>query len=543
MPGELIEVPRPPLYICASQSQASRIKLLQFEAEKIAPFNSDAAIRYADFDLFLMPDADSRPEFAQLAGKLAALGSVVHVLNMSQPCEFETAEQLADLAFIRVERPTPPYKKVKGPKLGGASETLREQWRSLGLEIGHNGSPHNNIDNALRAMTGSNLPMWFDRFLLRCMTEWFCEEREFADHDYAALTVWMQRDLGIHNMSMRAVTSAADMYLRQNERNCAQDWLGSLAWDGVNRLDHLLREGFGTPDTTYYSAVGRCFIMGIANRILAPGCQVDLVPVFEGAQGIRKSTALRTLGGRWFSELHTSISEKDFLQELQGVMLGEFSELSALSKSDRAKLDGIISNRVDRYRASFGRLAGNYPRMCAFAGTTNTDDWNKSDVGARRWLPVVCGEIDIQWLKDSREQLFAEAAARLKLGESYWDVPADEAARMVDERRSGDAWDDIIARYCDAHGEVTIEEIISGCLEIEKGRATNGDAARVRSVLRTMGWRQQETTRNKRSVRLWKPANYASAKLAILNAPPAKAPLPIATPEPLAKEFESDCPF
>ena len=36
-------------------------------------------------------------------------------------------------------------------------------------------------------------------------------------------------------------------------------------------------------------------------RIFDPGCKVDTVPIFEGAQGARKSTAVKALFDPWFS--------------------------------------------------------------------------------------------------------------------------------------------------------------------------------------------------------------------------------------------------
>ena len=49
-------------------------------------------------------------------------------------------------------------------------------------------------------------------------------------------------------------------------------------------------------------------------------------------------------------------------------------------------------------------------RRCVLAGTTNADDWIRDETGARRFWPIRCGEIDIDLLKENRDQLWAESA-------------------------------------------------------------------------------------------------------------------------------------
>lgn len=537
---DLIPVPKPVLWLTATALGAMALRARKLDADKVDPGAdiNGALIYYSQHDLYICPTEATRADFAQLAGRLVSLGNTVYIAPVD-----------ADLAALepsecrRVEQPlSATERRVKSPPKGSASDTTRERWRELGLHLGPNGQPVPNIDNALRAMTASALPIWWDEFLQRAMTEWNCTPREFRDTDYVDLTVWMQRELEIRTISLRTVTSAADAYIRTRIENCAQAWIGGLSWDLISRLDYLGSEGFGTPQDEYHSAVLRCFIMGLCKRILDPGCQVDSVPVFEGPEGISKSTALRIIGGKWFAECHEEVTGKDFLQIMPGKMLLEVAELHSFRRADVERIKGIISNRVDRYRASYGRSAADHPRMCVFAGTTNRDDWNNSDTGARRFWPVRCGAIDLQWIATNREQLFAEAACRLSEGEPHWNVPADAAAAHVDARRVGDAWEGLITRYCEARATVEIEAIMRDCLEIKKDRATNADAVRIRSVLRTMGWKMKSTTRNSRSCWLWFAPSNADRR--VENAPPepSQATIPL-IPETNDNPFDPSTPF
>lgn len=557
----LITPTRPTVYVCASQAAAAKLAELDPTRETLCIATDTDTLAYLSTRTpCFIPDntSDSRKSMADAASTLVNLGTdvFVHELNGAAP-DWSLEDALAGgmtvaefdaLSFKRVTNNVVDIakaKKVRQPRPSSSSDTAREKWRSLGLEFAHNGQPYENIDNALRAMTASGLPIWYDEFLQRPMTEWNCDKREFRDADYVDLTVWMQRDLELRKMSLRTVTAAADAYIRQNVRNCAQEWVNGLAWDQQPRLDSLAVDGFGTRDDPYHRAVLRCFLMSMVKRILEPGCQVDSMPVFEGPEGIRKSTALRILGGNWFAECHEEITGKDFLQIMPGKALLEISELYSFRRAEIERIKGIITNRVDRYRASYGRMAGDHPRMCVFAGTTNRDDWNASDTGARRFWPVECGIIDLDWLLANREQLFAEAAARVKAGEAHWDVPTDDARDMVDNRRAADPWENAIRRFCASRTEVDPEIILRDCLEFDLNKVDQGAAGRVRSCLRLIGWKSKSTTRGGIKLRVWVKGEYVAERLAEIKAEQAPPPKPMQAPIPYIPEpeFDSSCPF
>jgi predicted P-loop ATPase len=130
-------------------------------------------------------------------------------------------------------------------------------------------------------------------------------------------------------------------------------------------------------------------------------------------------------------------------------------------------------------------------------------------------------------------------------GEPHWDVPADAAAEQVALRKAGDAWDGLIGRYCDARKETTVEEVMRDCLEIDKARATNADAARIRSVLRDFGWRNTGPGtvmwHGGKAVRKWVRPGYAEQRLDEIRAPAVQP----TTPDPVTDNnpFDPDCPF
>lgn len=389
----------------------------------------------------------------------------------------------------------------------------RQLWEVIGLDTRatSNGEPPCNEDTVLRILAWHPPKFWFDEFLQRPMCQDGETVRPMRDGDYTAFLTYCQRSLYLHKLTLSKVQAAVDLYVQSHVRNCAQDWLRSLQWDGIARLDAWLPRVFGTPADAYHMAVGRCFLLSMVARVLRPGCQCDYMPVFEGGQGLGKSTVCRILGGDWFTEASESPFSKDFSQCMTGKMLIEVSELEPFSRAGAERVKAVISNRVDTYRPPYGRQAKDFPRMCVLVGTTNRTDWVKDETGARRFWRVVTGELDIEYLREHRAQLFAEAVQRFQAGECYWDVPTEAARQMADEARAVDPWHDAIMSYANARQAVgvRIEDVLSEAVNVPLDRQSATDSSRVRSILTLEGWHTSVKKEHGRAVRRWLPGERA----------------------------------
>ncbi|MGE0521268.1 MAG: VapE domain-containing protein [Reyranella sp.] len=372
------------------------------------------------------------------------------------------------------------------------------------------GEPHCNIDNAVRVLSCHPAwkdTIWFDGFRRRIMmTDSDGKAREWKDTDDIRLALWFQRAMGMAKMSVQTIADAVAARAIENTRDGLIEWLDSLKWDGQERLPHLMPDGFGADRNPYSEAVGRCFLVGMVARALRPGCKVDTMPVLEGSQGVGKTTALEVLGGEFYSEMHESITSKDFLQNLEGKWLVEIGELHSFRRAEVERIKGIITGRSDYYRPSYGRRASDHPRRCVFAGTTNRDDWVADDTGARRFLPITCKDVNLDWLKTHREQLFAEAVARFRRQESWWDLPAEDAKAEQEQRRQSDEWESVVRRYVTHKptygigGEVSwaprerilattnVGDVLREAMQLPEGKWTRGEQLRVATALRLMGY-------------------------------------------------------
>lgn len=217
----------------------------------------------------------------------------------------------------------------------------------------------------------------------------------------------------------------------------AADYIKSIKWDGIARLDNWLYDTCKVSKDIYHVAVASNFIKGMIKRIVEPGCKFDYVLVLEGPQGVGKSTLLSALAGDWYAETNMGTDNKDFFMQMQGKALVEFAEGETLNRTEVKRMKAIITTRSDRYRPPFGRASQDFPRHCVFAMTTNQSEYLKDETGNRRWLPVtvVSDKVDIAWMEKNRDQIFAEAYHRIiVLKETIYEFPKEETIDAQKQR-------------------------------------------------------------------------------------------------------------
>ena len=281
-------------------------------------------------------------------------------------------------------------------------------------------------------------------------------------------------------------------------------YLGSLAWDGVERIANFASRYLGAEDTPYHRAVSRCLFIAAVARIMRPGCKADYVPIFEGAQDKGKSTAIELLFTPWFSDDLAELGTKDAAMQVRVAWGIEIAELASMTRGEIERVKAFITRKVDRFRPSYGRRVIEVPRQSIFIGSTNSDAYLKDETGGRRFWPIRCGaNIDLKAIERDRDQLWAEAVAQFNAGAPWWIADNDiiglardeQAARYVD-----DPWQEPIANFLRSQTDVSIGEVLSNLL-IERGRWTQADQNRVARCLKVLGW---ERFRGPRPLREWR---------------------------------------
>lgn len=287
---------------------------------------------------------------------------------------------------------------------------------------------------------------------------WDRPDKFWRDADDAQLYGYVADTFGVQfpeNRFAKALTIVAD-----NRRfNPLRDYIKSLPeWDEVPRVDTLLVDYLGAEDTPYTRAVTRATLIGAVTRVLEPGCKFDTVLVLDGKPGIGKSTLLRKLGGKWFSDSLslTDVRDKTAAEKIQGVWIMEVGEMQGTRKADVDVLKGFLSRQVDEYRPAYGRVVERHPRTAIICGTTNSTTGFLRDVtGNRRFWPVPVeggGRLSVwDMTEETRAQIWAEAAALTAEGENpYLDPEMEkEAERMQQEAIEYDDREGEVVEYLD----------------------------------------------------------------------------------------------
>jgi hypothetical protein len=415
------------------------------------------------------------------------------------PTRPPTIRELEDELPVELSRGKPRTKANGQPPDGiefdaACKPTRFIPWAELGLDCDSRGMPHPNIANVKKVLAAHPeiiSRVWYDEFHHRVYSTFFTEEpAEWTDRDDTNLCAWMQSALRIPKISIDVIKRSVEAIAHANPRHELREWLTSLQWDGTPRLETLLADAYGAEQNAYTAAVGRCWMVSLIARAFLPGCQVDTIVVFEGAQGIRKSSSLSVLGGKWYASLPDPFGSKDFLQSIDGVWLAEIPDMSSFRGRDIQHVKAIITTRVDRYRRSYGYRAESYPRQCVFVATANGSDWNQDPTGARRFWPVACTSVNIDYLTRQRQQILAEALELYRSGASWWDVPDELAMAEQELRQEMDSWGETLENWCSFVGKdsLTLNDIFEGPILIPIERRDMRAQKRVGTLLRRLGY-------------------------------------------------------
>lgn len=221
-----------------------------------------------------------------------------------------------------------------------------------------------------------------------------------------------------------------------------KDYLRSLTWDGISRIDNLLIDYFGCLDTIYSREVSRKFLLAAVKRVFIPGFKYDNVLTLVGDQGTMKSSFFKKLGREWFSDTFMTVQGKEALEQIQGSWIIEVAELAGLRKAEVEAVKHFMSKQQDEFRPAYARSSEVYKRQCIFVATTNKRDFLTDPTGNRRFWPIeVIKERRVKnvWLdlEADVDQIWAEAMHFFKAGEVlYLSDEAEEMARQEQRKHS-----------------------------------------------------------------------------------------------------------
>lgn len=385
-------------------------------------------------------------------------------------------------------------------------EETDNSWRSS-LEVSKKGAilkTQNNIflavSHGLKLKGKIQYDLMKQRYMINEEMPW--AKKGYIDFDLdVPLVRELLRDIGICCEITRPIKDALHGIGIRDKVDPLADYIGSLEWDGVKRIDTWLSDYGGAANILYHREAGaKTLISGIA-RALSPDAKVDTMLILEGDEGGAKSSVCKCLGKSWSSEATDPISSgKGFIEIMIGKWVVEFPELMPFENTRAEAIKAFLSKSSDFARLAYGACAKDWYRRCIFIGTSNKTDYLTKSRGYRRYWPIALpGEQflpRIEAFSEIVDQLWAEAKVRFLAGESWvLSKEADAYQRsLFNDRVPPDAMGELInAYFIDAGDAVkeaySYEDIFTGVLCVpDYKKTTSGEKREVREIMISVGW-------------------------------------------------------
>lgn len=237
------------------------------------------------------------------------------------------------------------------------------------------------------------------------------------------------------------------------------DWIDSKPWDGRSRLPDIMRTV--TPAEGYHQAFANVllnkWLLSIVAATFAPAFHGRGILTLQGEQGIGKTS--------WFANLVPPASlredaiklghswdggSKDARISAISHRIVEWGELERSFRKELASLKSFTTDRADKIRVPYARVASEYPRMTVFGATVNDSSFLIDSTGNNRFWTIEVSELNYDHGIDM-QQLFAELKVELEQGAQWWLSPEEEAmlAEINAEHEVGNVVADRLAAAID----------------------------------------------------------------------------------------------
>jgi len=232
------------------------------------------------------------------------------------------------------------------------------------------------------------------------------------------------------------------MLMTQNTINPVKDYIFSLPWDGVSRIEDFAntlkvdgekRELSNKIIKTWLlqcvAALDRAKIGTDLNHYAV--AKFELILVLQGVQGLKKT--------KWFGHLlppirkgekfssryikdgsHLILDNKDSIKQNVSCWINELGELDAtFRKSDIAQLKAFCSNQTDTLRLPYAKTECSFQRSTSFCASVNDEQFLNDNTGSRRFGVLAVKSIVLNHGIDM-QQLWAEIWQLYTAGHKWW---------------------------------------------------------------------------------------------------------------------------
>nr|DAE22367.1 MAG TPA: virulence associated protein E [Siphoviridae sp. ctf4O12]DAE24448.1 MAG TPA: virulence associated protein E [Siphoviridae sp. ctbOs39] len=227
--------------------------------------------------------------------------------------------------------------------------------------------------------------------------------------DRAQISAHLQRAYNMPRPAQEQLNGVIDMVAQDNAFHPVREYLESLEWDGVSRIETYLP---GAPDA-YTRRVARLVAVQAVARALDPGVKVDNCLILTGRQGLGKSWFVETMARGWTCTLGPIEGSglRDTVMAMTRSWITVADEGFAMKKADAEALKQFVTLTHDVIRLPYAREHVKLPRRQVIWGTTNDAVFLRAQEGNRRFLIVeVAEKLDFgKYTDEYVNQVWAEA--------------------------------------------------------------------------------------------------------------------------------------
>ncbi len=319
-----------------------------------------------------------------------------------------------------------------------------QHYENLGLEVNKNGFPTQNAGNYKALLLNKDVvPHTFKFNEFSESIE--IDGRLLKDIDTVFISNLFSDIAGFENNTK--IQNAIKEIAYNNSYHPVKQYLESLEWDGVPRVETMFTTFLSAKDCELYHVYAKLFMIAAIKRVYKPGCKFDNMLVLQGEQGNGKSTFCEKLAvnDKWYNDnIIIADRDKDSLLYMQDAWIVIMDELDAWNKADSNAAKGFMSKRSDKFRAPYAQNSEEHPRHCVFIGNTNDETFLKDSTAIterRYWVIKTEGNWETSRDKiklmtpEMINQLWAEAMVMYKENEDIeLVIPPELYKDMVNEQ-------------------------------------------------------------------------------------------------------------
>jgi len=327
--------------------------------------------------------------------------------------------------------------------------------------------------------------------------------RMIEPSDIEDIGIFLERNYRIKTID-KALKTAVLRVAKLKEITPIRDYLTGLPiWDGTPRIaalgDRVYHADYPDKYRELIQNICRCWLISAVARQMDPGCEVHTCfTLISAEKGVGKGLSLKALASEeWYSNSPLEIgTKKGYMQIHQSlVWFWELAEMASLQGKSAEVYKAFVTGAWDRFVPSYAEFPAHRPRRLVLIMSTNNLQF-LTDGPERRIHPIKIkkgAKIDVQYLRDNRDQIWAEAL-HLYNNNVPWHLSRDMETDLAEYQQLfiiDDPWASTVQQAVTGAGPTGIStRDIMEVLQLPASQQHTGNSKRIAQICRDLGYKQ-----------------------------------------------------